>query len=169
MVGSRHLQGTIISRVNYLLKSGSLKKAPLWFDIVKRFPPPKTSFLSLADTIEQSEIPKITYPDDDIKREFYKRFERAIRDPDSLLVDIDVEETKTQLFLRNYKQLIEAGKSEQESMEEALDMFSKHLDSIREQKYGIQEHDQEPNKRMDSKYADISLNEFYDIFKKKNS
>ena len=91
MVGSRHLQGTIISRVKYLLDSGSLKKAPIWFDVVKRFPPPKHSLLSFADTVDVTEVPKITYPEDDIKRKFHQNFDRAIRDPDSLFKDIKVE------------------------------------------------------------------------------
>ena len=173
MVGSRHLQGTIISRVKYLLDSGSLKKAPIWFDVVKRFPPPKHSLLSFADTVEVTEVPKITYPEDDIKRKFHQNFDRAIRDPDSLFKDIKVEETKTQLFMKSYTELIDDGKNEEEAMTEALEKFQLHLDSIREQKQEKQEaaalnqQVEAAANQTDSKSSDLSLNEFFDIFKQK--
>lgn len=174
MVGSRHLQGTVLSRVKYLLESGSLKKAPLWYNIVQRFPPPKYSLLSANDTVTQSDIPKILYPEDDIKREFFKRFDRAVRDPDTLLTDINVEETKTQLFLRSFNDALNEGKSEEEAYTVAFNIFEQHLFTLREQKSNTRERkfneNQHPNNKnldaVENKNADLSINDFLDTLKK---
>ena len=165
MVGSRHLQGTIISRVKYLLESGSLKKAPLWYDVVRRFPPPKHSLLSVSDTVKQKEIPKITYPEDDIKREFFKKFDRAIRDPDTLFDDVNVEETKTQMFLRNFNDALNEGKSEEDAFTHATSIIQQHLKTIREQKSSNyqQSNNFDGNAKDD---ADLSINDFLDTLKK---
>lgn len=166
MVGSRHLQGTIISRVKYLIESGSLKKAPLWFDVVRRFPPPKHSLLSVSDTVEPKEIPKITYPEDDIKRKFFKKFDRAIRDPDTLFADINVEETKTQMFLRTFNDALNEGKSEEGAFTDAINFFEQHLKTIREQKSSSFQQQSSNFDGNDKNDADLSINDFLDTLKK---
>ena len=171
MVGSRHLQGTIISRVKYLLESGSLKKAPLWYDVVRRFPPPKHSLLSVSDTVEQREVPKITYPEDDIKREFFKKFDRAIRDPDTLLTGVNVEETKTKLFLCSFNDALNEGKSEDDAFNRAVSTIEQHLRTIREQKSFTQEKHftkKQSNNSFDGDDTepDLSINDFLDTLKK---
>ena len=132
MVGSRHLQGTIISRIRHLLESGSLKTPPLWFDVVNRFPPPATSVLTRHAVKSDKEIPKITYPEDDIKREFYKLHFRAARDPDTLFEDIKIAETKTSLFFKDYYKHLDNGCNQEEALKNAFASFDVYLKSIRE-------------------------------------
>ena len=171
MVGTRHLQGTIISRVGYLLESGSLKKAPLWYNVVKRFPPPKTSLLSLVAKTDQTEIPKITYEIDDIKREFHQKFDRAIRDPESLFTDITVEETKTEMFLKDYSKFIERGCSHEEAMEQASTIFVAHLQSLRDKskqsvsRNAMKEHTE---LKSDTTEADLDSTDIFDMFRRQH-
>ena len=128
MVNSRHLQGTIITRVRHLLASGSLKTPPLWYNIVLRFPPPKTSLLSLADEVQDDTmIRKITFPIDDALREFYKIYPQARRDPISLLPDVG-RESKTDLFLKEYYKHIEKGITHEEAIKISIESFSTIMD-----------------------------------------
>lgn len=171
MVGTRHLQGTIISRVSYLLESGSLKKPPIWYDIVRRFPPPKTSVLSLVGNVEQKDIPKILYPSDDVKREFYQKFGRAVRDPDSLFSDVTVEETKTELFLKNYNELIAGGSNHDDAMTKASEIFLNHLQSLRDQKKQLASSSQQDfpnNQETGVDEADLDTDDIYEMFNSKN-
>ncbi|RMX51704.1 hypothetical protein pdam_00008141 [Pocillopora damicornis] len=72
MVGSRHLRGTVLSRVRNLLRSGGIKKPPLWFPVVEAFPPLKETKLTRKS--DEELMHKILYPEDEFRRLFYKRF-----------------------------------------------------------------------------------------------
>lgn len=172
MVGTRHLQGTIISRVGYLLESGSLKKPPIWYDIVRRFPPPKTSVLSLVGNVDHTEVPKILYPVDDIKREFHQKFNRAIRDPECLFNEVTVEETKTELFLKDYNNFIQDGCSHEEAMTKSSELFTNHLQSLRDKKQGHtsrQEWTFEDANSGEPEGADMNTDDIYEMFSSKTS
>ena len=160
MVASRHLQGTIISRVTNLLQSNSLKKPPLWYDVVRRFPPPETALLSLVAESPKREIPKIQYPDDDVKRELYKNYNRANRDPVSLQPDIKTQQTKTEYFLSEYHQNINNGCSHDEALEISLEKFKNYLPTFRTGSDSVEDEIIEEQK------FDLSELNIYDIFVK---
>ena len=160
MVSSRHLQGTIISRVTNLLQSNSLKKPPLWYDVVRRFPPPETALLSLVAESPKREIPKIQYPDDDVKRELYKDFNRVNRDPVSLLPDIKTQQTKTEYFLNEYHRNINNGCSHEDALEIGLEKFKNYLSTLRRDSDSVEDEVKEEEK------IDLSEQNIYDIFVK---
>merc|ERR1712002_194863 len=133
MAGSRHLQGTLISRVRSLLHSGAIKKKPCWFEVVERFPPIVPKALE-KNACRLEDIPNLTYPDDDIKREFYKKHDRAKRDPYSLLSELTHETTKTKLFLNHYHSLLDSGLNHEQALEQSFSFFQNHLKELRNSK-----------------------------------
>merc|ERR1711973_607406 len=70
MVGTRHLYGNLLSRTKFLLKSGALKKEPVWYKAVEKFPPPPCALLTLRDQARGKavSIPRIKLPGDDERR-----------------------------------------------------------------------------------------------------
>lgn len=163
MAGSRHLQGNIITRVKHLLKSGSLKEAPLWYDVVRRFPPPSSSLLSLVEEGSQEDVPKITYSVDDIKREFYKTYFRAVRDPESLLENVLTKETKTELFLREYEKYLKESQNHDTALTRAFSSFDAHLKTLRGEKVNYQM-DYEDKQNAENDMEDLSVDDIYNLF-----
>lgn len=72
MVGTRHLRGTVLSRVRYLLRSGAMTKTPLWLPVVEAFPPLKETKINRKG--DEELMHKIIYPEDEFRKLFYKRF-----------------------------------------------------------------------------------------------
>ena len=130
MAGSRHLQGTLLSRVRSLLQSGAIKKKPCWFDVVERFPPIAPKILD-KEAHRLEDIPNITYPEDDVKREFYAKHDRAKRDPHSLLLEVKTETTKAELFANHYQSLIDSGVEHDQALEQSFIFFQDHLRQLR--------------------------------------
>ncbi|XP_028413766.1 28S ribosomal protein S23, mitochondrial-like [Dendronephthya gigantea] len=67
MASSRHLKGTLLSRVKDLLKSGVLKDKPVWYDVVVAFPP-----IVEADLLEEpglENVGRIAHSEDSLRRD----------------------------------------------------------------------------------------------------
>jgi len=71
MAGSRHLRGTVLSRVSNLLRAGAISE-PLWFPVVQAFPPLTETKINRKG--DEELMHKITYPEDEIRKYFYQRF-----------------------------------------------------------------------------------------------
>ncbi|KAK7483723.1 hypothetical protein BaRGS_00025044 [Batillaria attramentaria] len=103
MAGSRTEKiGTIFKRVQGLLRSGALKEAdkPIWYDVYEAFPPKIPP--AYERIVPQRTVPKILYPEDIIRVQFYKTY----GNPD--VADLQNERIKTtcQRFVEQYLQLM---------------------------------------------------------------
>jgi len=100
MAGSRkEAAGTIITRINGLLRAGALKKEdrPIWYDVVSAKPP--------RPTPPQKEIPKIVYPEDYVRVNFYNKF----ADPGAATLAEDGNKTIPQNFVSRFMELHSSG------------------------------------------------------------
>ncbi|KAL9981730.1 hypothetical protein ACROYT_G010473 [Oculina patagonica] len=73
MAGSRHLRGTVLSRVTNLLRSGALSKPPVWFPVAEAFPPLAETKINRKG--DEGFMHKIIYPEDEFRKYFYQRFQ----------------------------------------------------------------------------------------------
>ncbi|XP_020628998.1 28S ribosomal protein S23, mitochondrial-like [Orbicella faveolata] len=65
MAGSRHLRGTVLSRVSNLLRAGAISE-PLWFPVVQAFPPLTETKINRKG--DEELMHKITYPEDEFRK-----------------------------------------------------------------------------------------------------
>lgn len=71
-MASRHLQGTVFSRVRALLASGTLKEKPVWFDVMEAFPALVET--KVNDVAPDGRPPVVSYKEDEIREMFTARF-----------------------------------------------------------------------------------------------
>ena len=122
MVGSRHLQGNVLTRIRSLLRSGALKRKPVWVDVVEAFPP----LTEAAGKPEPGRPPTIILSEDEIKERFqqYAR-DTSISGSTDSAADVAVNE-----MLETFKRLMQTGRfSEDSAFENACENFKKYNSS----------------------------------------
>eukprot|EP00112_Aurelia_sp_Birch-Aquarium-sp1_P014592 Seg3163.4 transcript_id=Seg3163.4/GoldUCD/mRNA.D3Y31 product="28S ribosomal protein S23 mitochondrial" pseudo=true protein_id=Seg3163.4/GoldUCD/D3Y31 len=82
-MGSRHLQGTVFSRVRALLATGALREKPVWYDVMAAFPPLVES--RMTDIPDDGRPPVIGFKEDDVRDVFLERFPLLNKMPVDLL------------------------------------------------------------------------------------
>merc|ERR1712189_57042 len=92
-MGSRHLQGTVFTRVKALCASGALKKKPVWFDVMEAFPP--LVQMKLKDIPGEGRPPVIRYQEDEIRDIFYEKFPLLHKVPINFIEKENVTQTAT--------------------------------------------------------------------------
>ena len=72
-----HNVSTIFSRLEGLLKSGTIKKndVPLWFQVYRRFPPQRPP--DSERPLIQKPLKTILYPEDDLRAQFFKTYHNS--------------------------------------------------------------------------------------------
>ncbi|XP_046844641.1 28S ribosomal protein S23, mitochondrial-like isoform X2 [Xenia sp. Carnegie-2017] len=115
MASSRHLKGTVFSRVRDLLKSGVLKEKPVWFDVVAAFPPLQTPDLERIP--ERGTVEKIVYPEDSIRRRLNSEFQS---EPRSLMERSENDQHLSERFISTCLKRMEGGSSESQAFEQTV-------------------------------------------------
>ncbi|KAJ7387277.1 Structural constituent of ribosome [Desmophyllum pertusum] len=113
MVGSRHLRGTVLSRVRNLLRSGAITKQPVWFPVVDAFPPLTETKLNRKG--DEELMHKIMYPEDEFRKQFYQRFQTV--QPLYLWGD---DSSHCDKFVDSCMKLVEQGMDKEEAIENTV-------------------------------------------------
>merc|ERR1711890_216608 len=75
---------------------------------------------SLKKTLRKSSVPKVHFPEDDIRSELYKVNRKIMYDIESLFPDITPKESRATRYIKNYHKLLEEGHSPESAMESTL-------------------------------------------------
>jgi len=122
MAGSRRESvGTILTRMNGLLRAGAVKyeDRPIWYDVLKAKPPKPVP--------PPKEVQKIIYPEDFVRIHFYEKF----ADPGAANLTENGKETIPQTFISIYRDLHKKGDIEPDAMfEKAVEILKSENKAI---------------------------------------
>ncbi|XP_048582197.1 28S ribosomal protein S23, mitochondrial-like [Nematostella vectensis] len=154
MTGSRHLRGTVLSRVRNLLRSGALTRKPVWYEVVEAFPPIVETKINRR--AESGRVAKIEYPEDFFRRNFYKTYRtNALLD---IRENVTHEPQESDRFVEKCQNLVGQGLSREEALEEVSLLFAKGQLAL---------NDAEENEADTSTEDKPSIGNIYDLLKEK--
>lgn len=119
MVGSRHLFGTVLTRVRNLLQSGALAKKPVWFDVVEAFPPLVETKVKRKPQAGRAN--KVTYPEDEFRNKFHSTLKT--KEPLNLFEGIEHKPNSIDRFVAECQSLVDKGKDSDTAFEEVVMQF----------------------------------------------
>ncbi|KYO32171.1 small ribosomal subunit protein mS23 [Alligator mississippiensis] len=108
--------GSLFSRTTSLLRSGLLRKPPVWYEVYAAFPPrreplyrpPRHFILPVKDT-----VPDIVYPEDVVRAKFYKVYGSSLR---PFQLQRKNFKSSCQRFVEEYNKLKKEGEIKEENL-----------------------------------------------------